>query len=148
MNKILLIIVLLAGLHALPGLAKPVMVPPAVLETEDLAKIRNVILRQLDAFRIDDADKAFSFATPQIQQVFKTAEIFLHTVRRSYRSVYRPRFFEFRDTQHIEGNIVQPLTVVGSTGVPETALYIMKLQPDGTWKIGACIMVPEPGKDT
>ena len=53
-------------------------------------------------------------------------------VRKSYRSVYRPQSFEFRGTQRIDGNIVQPLAVIGPTGVSETALYIMEEQPDGT----------------
>lgn len=69
-------------------------------------------------------------------------------VRKSYQSAYRPRSFEFRAIQRIDGKIVQPLAVVGPSGVAETALYIMEPQSDGSWKIGACIMAREPGEDT
>ena len=148
MKKLLLTIVMLLGLYSLTVSAEPLDVQPAGMKTEDVAKIRNIILGQLDAFREDDAEKAFSFAAPQIQKIFKTPEIFLHMVRKSYRSVYRPQSFEFHGTRRIDGNIVQPLAVVGPTGVSETALYIMEEQPDGTWKIGACIMAQEQGKDT
>ncbi|MGB0632646.1 MAG: DUF4864 domain-containing protein [Alphaproteobacteria bacterium] len=148
MKTFLLSLVLLFGLTATPAVAEPVDIQPAGLRAADVADIRNIILGQLDAFREDDAEKAFSYAAPQIRRIFKTPDIFLHMVRKSYRSVYRPQSFEFRPIQRIDGNIVQPLAVVGPTGVSETALYIMEPQPDGTWKIGACIMAQEPGKDT
>ena len=148
MKKLLLTIVMILGLHSQTVSAEPLDVQPAGIKAEDVAKIRNIILGQLDAFREDDAEKAFSFAAPQIQEIFKTPETFLHMVRKAYRSVYRPQSFEFRGTQRIYGNIVQPLEVIGPTGVSETALYVMEEQPDGTWKIGACIMAQEPGKNT
>ena len=118
------------------------------LPVEEVAAIRNVILGQLNAFKQDDAEKAFSFAAPEIRRIFKSPQIFLHMVRKSYQAVYRPRSFEFRKMQRIEGQIVQPLAVVGPSGVKETALYVMEKQADGIWKIGACIMASEPGTDT
>ena len=121
---------------------------PANLPAEDVAAIRNIIIAQLDAFKADDAEKAFSFAAPNIRRIFRTPEIFLHMVRKSYQAVYRPQSFEFRPLQRIDGNVVQPLAVVGPSGISETALYIMEAQPDGSWKIGACIMAQEPGKET
>ena len=69
-------------------------------------------------------------------------------VRKSYKSVYRPRTYKFRTIQSIDGKVVQPVTVVGPSGITETALYIMELQPNGSWRIGACIMAQEPGHDT
>lgn len=121
---------------------------PANLATEDVAAIRNMIIGQIDAFRKDDAEKAFSFAAPKIKEIFRTPEVFLHMVRKSYQSVYRPRTYKFRTIQSIDGKVVQPVTVVGPTGITETALYIMEIQPDGSWRIGACIMAQEPGHET
>lgn len=148
MKSLFLALVLSFGLASMPVLAGPVDVKPAELPTEDVADIRNIILRQLNAFRDDDAEKAFSYAAPEIRRIFKTPEMFLHMVRKSYQSVYRPQSFAFKTIKRIDGNIVQPLAVVGPSGVSETALYIMEQQPDGSWKIGACIMAREPGKDT
>jgi len=148
MKSVVLALVLSFGLASMPVHAGPVDVKPAELPTEDVANIRNIILRQLNAFRDDDAEKAFSYAAPEIRRIFKTPEMFLHMVRKSYQSVYRPQSFAFKTIKRIDGNIVQPLAVVGPSGVSETALYIMEQQPDGSWKIGACIMAREPGKDT
>lgn len=121
---------------------------PADLATEDVAAIRNMIIGQIDAFRKDDAVKAFSFAAPKLREIFRTPEIFLHMVKKSYQSVYRPQSYKFRTIQSIDNKVVQPVTVVGPSGITETALYIMEIQPDGSWRIGACVMAKEPGHDT
>lgn len=129
-----------------PGVTAPAGV--AGLAIEDIAEIRNTIIAQIAAFREDDAEKAFSFAAPEIRKIFRTPEMFLYMVRKSYQSVYRPQKYEFRTTRNIDGKVVQPVTIVGPAGVTETALYIMEIQPDGTWRIGACIMAQEPGSET
>lgn len=118
------------------------------LPAASIADIRNVILSQLDAFKADDGPAAFSFAAPDIKDIFKTPEMFLYMVRKSYPSVYRPRSFAFRPLARIDGKIVQPLALVGPSGSEETALYVMEQQSDGVWKIGACIMARKPGEDT
>jgi len=129
-----------------PVVASPVGAPG--LAIEDIAEIRNMIIGQIAAFREDDAEKAFSFAAPAIRKIFRTPEMFLYMVRKSYQAVYRPGKYEFRTIRNIDGKVVQPVTIVGPTGVTETALYIMEIQPDGTWRIGACIMAREPGSET
>jgi len=138
----------LAVIFLLHPVAAQVPTEPAKLPVEDIAQIRNIVLGQLDAFKADDAEKAFSYAAPNIKKIFRNPEIFLHMVRKSYQAVYRPQSFEFRPVERIDGNVVQPLTVVGPSGITETALYIMEPQPDGSWMIGACIMAREPGDDT
>jgi len=129
-----------------PGVTPPVGAHGVA--TQDIAEIRNMIIGQIAAFREDDAEKAFSFAAPEIRKIFRTPEMFLYMVRKSYQAVYRPRRYEFRTIRNIDGKVVQPVTIVGPTGVTETALYIMEKQPDGTWRIGACIMAREPGSET
>ncbi len=74
--------------------------------------------------------------------------MFLYIVRKSYPSVYRPRSHTFRPLIEIDGKIVQLVLLVGPTGIEETALYVMEKQPDGAWKIAACIMAQPGGKDT
>jgi hypothetical protein len=69
-------------------------------------------------------------------------------VRADYQAVYRPRLVSFRDIETIEGNLVQPVLVIGPSGVPVTALYIVERQPEGAWRIGGCILVSEPDKGT
>ncbi len=118
----------------------------ADMEAADVQGIRRVIEQQIDAFKRDDGNRAFSFAAPAIRKIFPTAEIFMRMVRQKYQPVYRPRSFAFDALTRIDGRLVQPMRVVGPDGVPVTALYIMERQPDGSWKIGGCVLTREAGK--
>jgi len=118
----------------------------AELDTSDKAAIRTAIESQIDAFKRDDGKAAFAYASPRIKSIFKDPDTFMNMVRKDYRPVYRPKAVSFRDLEIIEGNLVQPVMVVGPTGVPVTALYIMERQDDGTWLIGGCALTEEPGK--
>ena len=118
----------------------------AAFSADDVRTIRNVIERQIDAFKRDDAAEAYSFAAPGIRKSFPTAEIFLDMVRQGYRPVYRPRSIAFDALTRIEGTLVQPVRVIGPDGEPVTALYIMERQSDGNWKIGGCVLTRAPGR--
>jgi len=49
----------------------------------DLAEIRQVIERQIDAFRRDDAQGAFALVSPGVRDSFGTAERFLEAIDRA-----------------------------------------------------------------
>ncbi len=51
------------------------------LSSADRAAIRQVIEAQVDAFRRDDGSAAFGYASPTIQGMFGTPEIFMDMVR-------------------------------------------------------------------
>lgn len=128
----------------LPGL--PALAQQQELEAGDRLAIRAVIERQLEAFRNDDAAGAFTFASPEIQAKFGTAEHFMTMVKTFYQPVYRPQYVTFRDLDIIEGVPTQPVLLAGSDGVPVIALYVMQQQPDGVWKIDGCYLVPFKGE--
>ena len=114
--------------------------------TADVKSIRRVIEQQIDAFKRDDATAAYSFAAPAIRKIFPAAEIFMQMVRQGYQPVYRPRSFAFEELTRIDGKLVQPVRVIGPDGRPVTALYIMERQPDGSWKIGGCVLTQAPSQ--
>jgi hypothetical protein len=120
----------------------------AELGPTDRDAIRTAIEGQIEAFKRDDGAAAFAYASPRIQAIFGTPETFMGMVRKDYEAVYRPKLVSFRALETIEGNLIQPVLVVGSSGVPVTALYIMERQMDGSWRIGGCVIVPEPDKGT
>src|SRR6058998_2468239 len=86
-------------------------VPP-----EDARAVRAVIEAQLDAFRRDDAARAFSLATPGIRATFGDAETFMDMVRRSYAVVYRPKSVAFDAPLLIDGELVQPVRLTDAEG--------------------------------
>jgi Domain of unknown function (DUF4864) len=106
----------------------------------DWTSIRTVISSQLDAFKRDDADSAFSFASPAIQKQFHTPREFMHMVRTGYGAVYRPGTVRFLEHFVLSGQPVQPLEIVTPDGLVVVAFYIMERQPDGSWRIAGCAL--------
>ena len=121
--------------------------PPARAADVDGASataIRQVIQDQLAAFQRDDGAEAFSYASPGIQSMFQTPEIFMDMVRQGYPPVYRPRDVQFRDLK-VEGNvIVQEVHFIGPDGRSVLARYTMEQQPDGSWRISGCYLTESP----
>ena len=114
------------------------------LSESDRAQIRDVIGRQVEAFRRDDGESAFGLASPSIQGMFGSAEIFMDMVRQGYQPVYRPRVFDFREIVDLHGQPAQKVHVVGPDGRPVTAIYPMTQLPDGSWRIDGCyLQAPE-----
>lgn len=125
-----------------PSLAAPASASP-VSEVEEAA-IRAVVQGQLDAFQRDDDQAAFGFASPMIQDLFRTAEGFMAMVREGYAPVYRPRVVAFQDIILYRGKPTQLVYLVGPDGRGVLAHYLMVRQADGTWRIDGCILQPLP----
>jgi hypothetical protein len=105
--------------------------------------IRAVIERQLEAFRRDDAVNAFAFASPEIQAKYGTPENFMTAVKSFYEPVYRPqRTGGFTNLYVMDGQLTQPVLLVGPDGGFVVALYAMQRQRDGDWRILGCSLIP------
>ena len=125
-------LLLLLMLTSLPARAQDVVSPA------DGAEIGRVIAAQIAAFRRDDADAAFAFATPGIQEKFGDSAHFLAAVKQAYPQVYRPRSFRFLDRGTEAGRVTQRVEIVGPDGRPVTAIYDMSHEADGNWRIDGC----------
>ena len=120
---------------------------PAVTPA-DARAVRAVIQAQLDAFRRDDAARAFSYAAPGIQATFRSAENFMEMVRTQYPAVYRPASVEFESLMQSEGDVVQAVRFTDAGGQVWQALYPMQREADGKWRIGGCYLQRAAGKQT
>jgi len=127
---------------AAPAIAQP---GPALAQAgvtpEDLAEIRAVIHRQIEAFRRDDAREAFALVSPDVQETFGTPERFLDTVRVSYRAVYRPATVAFLGLTVVGHDVVQQVQLTDRSGAVWLAYYGMQRQPDGSWRTNGCHLV-------
>ena len=65
--------------------------------TVEIDKIRDVIAAQLAAFQRDDAQEAFSLASPGIREKLGSPERFMAMVREQYQPVYRAKKVQFRE---------------------------------------------------
>ncbi len=116
------------------------------LTDADAAAITTVIQGQMAAFQADDAELAFSFASPTIQAQFQSADQFMAMVRSQYATVYRPQSVEFDDLEWVDDSPVQAVVVLGPMGEWMTAYYPMEQQADSTWRIAGCVLVPLLGE--
>ena len=107
----------------------------------DVAEIRAVIHRQIDAFRRDDAQSAFALVSPGVQQAYGTPERFLDAVRMGYRAVYRPASVSFLELLVMGGEVVQQVQVTDGAGTVWVAYYAMQRQKDGSWRTNGCHLV-------
>ena len=107
----------------------------------DVAEIRGVIHRQIDAFRRDDAQGAFALVSPAVQQAYGTPERFLDVMRIAYRAVYRPTSVSFLELIVMGGDVVQQVQVTDRSGSVWVAYYAMQRQKDGSWRTNGCHLV-------
>ncbi|MSU88055.1 DUF4864 domain-containing protein [Rhodobacteraceae bacterium 2CG4] len=118
---------LLAAAVAL-GLAGPA--PAQGVDTQ----IRDVIGGQIEALRADDFAKAFTFASPQIQGLFGTAERFGDMVRQGYPMVWRPSDIRFGGLTERGGASYQSVLITDQAGEVHLLEYEMVMTSDG-WEI-------------
>ena len=110
------------------------------LEPSDRAAVRQVIEAQLAAFAADDAQQAFSYASPTIQETFITARNFLDMVRIAYPVVYRPASLSFQVPYWENDEVWQTVEMRDAQGADWTAIYTLLRQADGVWRINGCVL--------
>jgi len=107
----------------------------------DAAAIQQVIQGQMNAFKVDDWNAAFAYASPGIQTKFESAQVFSQLVTQAYQPVYRPSGVEFRELKNNEFGPTQEVFVVGPDGLSYLAYYTLEKQADGSWRISGCYLV-------
>jgi hypothetical protein len=110
------------------------------LEPGDRGAVRLVIEKQLAAFAEDEAERAFAFASPKIQEMFITARNFMDMVRIAYPVVYRPASLRFQVPYWEEDEVWQSVEMRDAQGADWTALYTLLRQADGVWRINGCVL--------
>ena len=110
------------------------------------AAAQSIIQQQEQALVHDDAEKAFSFAAPNIQMMMRSPEGFMAMVQQGYAPVYRHRSFEFGESEGQDGIFAQKVRIIDDKGKPWDALYMLKQFPDGVWRITGCVL-SEVGTD-
>ena len=132
---------LIAALAVAVGLALPATAED--IGAGDSTAIHTIIQSQIDAFRQDDGAAAYGFASPTIQQIFPSVGVFMDMVRGGYQPVYRPRSVTFGPLADLPAGPEQKVFLVGPDGNRYVALYTLQRQPDGTWKINGCVLLPD-----
>lgn len=106
--------------------------------------IQRTITSQLEAFKIDDFEQAFTYATPNLQRMFQTPQNFERMVTGGYPMVWRPAEVEYLDLEERGGDFWQKVQIVDQKGGQHLLLYRMQ-QTDAGWRIGGVQILQLPG---
>jgi hypothetical protein len=134
------------GVLALVLLAVLPAAARAQLAADEQAAAESV-LRQLDAFRENDYDTAYAFASTEIHSLF-TRPTFERMVKSGYPEIAnssRARVASAR--KEPDGRVYLVLKIRGANGSHVEAVYEM-VRETGAWKINAVIARPDPGEET
>ncbi|CUH77286.1 hypothetical protein TRM7557_01298 [Tritonibacter multivorans] len=107
------------------------------------APIVDVIDAQIAAFLRDDFNRAFTFASPNIQGLFGSPERFGLMVREGYPMVWRPAEVTYGPLREVAGNLWQRVEVLDQAGRLHLLDYQMVETPEG-WKINAVQLLRPP----
>jgi Domain of unknown function (DUF4864) len=123
----------------------------APLTATDEKDVRGVVQAQLAAFAVDDAEKAFSFAAPNIRKSFASASHFMAMVRGNYAVVYRPASVAFLKLESLgadnkSAEVVQRVQMTDANDVPWLAVYSLQRQKNKLWRITGCIVTSNTGR--
>jgi len=112
-------------------------------QAQSNAEIEATISKQIDAFRNNDIDTAFSFASPGLRQMFGNAQNFGTMVQQGYPMVWRPSAFQF-ESLRVEGTqYFQRILITDAAGVQHLLEYALSQTSDG-WHINSVVILEAP----
>jgi hypothetical protein len=114
---------------------------PAV--AQDNQAVQATIQGQLDAFRDDDFDRAFEYASPFIKGMFGNPARFGLMVQRGYPMVSGNQSAKYLELREIAGRLWQKVMVQDTSGTLHILDYEMLETPDG-WQINGVQLLPAP----
>lgn len=128
-------------LVALLASLAPVVAAGAAWGQLDLKAAAETVLAQLDAFRRDDYDAAYAFASESIHQIFDRAG-FERMVRTGYPEIARSRSAAVEHAAIApDGHAYLILKISGTNGGRIEAIYDM-IWENGRWKITGVVSRP------
>lgn len=105
--------------------------------------IENTIQSQIDAFLVDDFATAFTFASPNIKQLFGSSDRFGQMVRNGFPMVWRPGEVQFLELRDINGALWQKVMIRDQAGALHMLDYQMIEGAEG-WQINGVQILRAP----
>ena len=115
--------------------------PVAAQTAAEADAIENTIRSQIDAMQADDWEQAFTFASPNIQGIFRSPYNFSEMVKRGYPMVWRPKDVRTGDLVQTPRGLMQTMFFVDQQNRLYIADYLMQ-QVDGQWRINGVQIRP------
>ena len=107
--------------------------------------VRYTISSQIDAFKDNDVEKAYTFAAPNIQAQFPNPDIFGLMVRNGYPIIWKPKNYKFTSFKDLGNRCIQRVLFQSYNGSLQSYDYI--LEKDGNlWKIAGVLTINSAGE--
>ena len=103
--------------------------PAAAQDVE--SRIHGVITDQIDALSSGDFDRAFSYASNTLHDIFRSPENFGTMVNNGYDMILNPRDVAFQDIEPRDGALWQKVLITDEKGALHTLIYEMIETPEG-----------------
>jgi hypothetical protein len=115
----------------------------SVKAEDPVAQAQSVISGQIAALMDNDADTAYSFASPGIRSLYPDKNMFLAMVQKEYEPVYQAGTYAFGRSKLIGGGevVLQEVMISAREGKDWTAIYEMRLMDDGSYKVNGVRMI-------
>lgn len=117
----------------------------AGLSGKEQKQVIAVVRSQLAALAQDDAEKAFSYAAPNIRQLLGNAQNFMTMVRTRYEVVYRPVSVTFMQPSGAARDAELEVRMTDGAGKAWVAIYTLQRQGNNTWRIAGCAIAEATG---
>lgn len=144
MRGLIVAMALLLG-SGLPALAEEAKNRPAgAVSAADRMAIEDVVAAQVAAIARDDAPAAYALASTGLKALFDGPDRFMAVVRADYGAVHRARQVTYLGVAAMEGKPVQQVLVISPSGEPMLAMFVMKQEAAGVWRVEACYLVRRP----
>ena len=104
------------------------------ISESDKILIRELVEKQLEAFRENDYQTAFSLTSPMIQSKF-TQEDFNHSLRSKYPGILESRSIMFRGFTLIKNFPALIAMIMDRQGNLMKVLFVVQHQQDYSWRI-------------
>ena len=111
---------------------------PVAASADDAGDIQAVISSQLQAFKTGDGTAAYSYAAPNIKQMFPSQAAFMAMVEGGYAPVFRSSNAVFGKMAPEGKGFRQEVYLTDKGGQSYIASYTLERQPDGSLKITSC----------
>jgi hypothetical protein len=125
------------------GLALPLLLISLVLLSlpaqAQEEPIQQTITNQIEAFRAEDFERAYGYASPTIHQMFGPTQNFANMVVTGYPMVVNPAQVEMMDLRSVAGTLWQRVRITDQVGRAYLLDYQMVEGPEG-WLINAVQM--------
>ena len=107
--------------------------------------VQNTISSQIEAFKENNIEKAYTFAAPNIQAQFSNPKVFGLMVKNGYPIIWRPKSFKFTKFQDLGNKFIQRVLFQSYDGRLEIYDYILE-KYDDLWKIAGVLTINLAGE--